>query len=52
MKYQLEITKAARQDLQESYDWYDAKLTGLGEDFIFAVEANRIHTKLNCHPPY
>ena len=47
MKYQLEITKAARQDLQESYDWYDAKLTGLGEDFIFADEANRIHTKLN-----
>ena len=38
MKYQLVVTKAARQDLQESYDWYDTKLAGLGDDFIIAVE--------------
>ena len=38
MNYRLEVTKAARQDLQESYDWYETKLAGLGDDFISAVE--------------
>jgi plasmid stabilization system protein ParE len=38
MNYQLEITDAAKQDLQESYDWYERKLSGLGDDFISAVE--------------
>ena len=38
MNYRLEITKAAQQDLEESYDWYETKLAGLGDDFISAVE--------------
>jgi toxin ParE1/3/4 len=38
MNYQLEITDAAKQDLQESYDWYETKLAGLGDDFISAVD--------------
>jgi plasmid stabilization system protein ParE len=38
MNYQLEVTKAAHEDLQQSYDWYETKLAGLGNDFILAVE--------------
>jgi toxin ParE1/3/4 len=42
MNYQLEFTAAAKADVQESYDWYEQKLPGLGDDFLDAVE-DQIH---------
>ncbi|HYV93417.1 MAG TPA: type II toxin-antitoxin system RelE/ParE family toxin [Chitinophagales bacterium] len=38
MNYLLEFTAAAKADLLESYDWYQQKLSGLGDDFLDAVE--------------
>ena len=35
----LTITVEARDDLNESYAWYEERRTGLGEEFLSAVDA-------------
>ncbi|MEO6149463.1 MAG: type II toxin-antitoxin system RelE/ParE family toxin [Mucilaginibacter sp.] len=50
--YQIVLSSAALHDLQESYDWYEARLLGLGEVFIDNVEAsiNAITTNAEGYP--
>jgi plasmid stabilization system protein ParE len=38
MSFQLFFSPDAQNDLQEVYDWYETKLSGLGDRFIDAVE--------------
>jgi plasmid stabilization system protein ParE len=39
MLAELIITREARQDMAEAYDWYELNRTGLGEEFLYCVEA-------------
>lgn len=38
MAVELIIMAEAEQDLQDSYDWYEKRRFGLGEDFLGCVE--------------
>jgi toxin ParE1/3/4 len=38
MNFHIEILQTATDDLQESYDWYEERRTGLGEEFINEVD--------------
>jgi len=39
MIVELIITTEARHDLAEAYDWYESRRIGLGEEFLYCVEA-------------
>ena len=39
MDADLVLTPEARQDLDEAYDWYEARQTGTGENFLLRVDA-------------
>jgi plasmid stabilization system protein ParE len=36
----IEYRPEAREDIREAYQWYEAKRTGLGEEFLLCVEAS------------
>ena len=38
MSYHIELLDTAITDLQESYDWYEERTTGLGEEFAEEVD--------------
>ena|ERR1700756_1551124 len=38
MKFHIEILQTATDDLQDSYDWYEKRRIGLGEQFIEEVD--------------
>ena len=38
MIYELEIKEEARFDISESYQWYESKSKGLGEEFLNALD--------------
>ncbi len=38
MKFHIEILQTATGDLQESYDWYEKRRVGLGDQFIEEVD--------------
>lgn len=38
MKYELILTHSAEQDVILSYDWYESKKAGLGENFLYELE--------------
>lgn len=38
MKFHVEILETATDDLQVSYDWYEERRIGLGEEFIEEVD--------------
>ncbi|NER49043.1 MAG: type II toxin-antitoxin system RelE/ParE family toxin [Symploca sp. SIO1B1] len=40
MAYQVLILPEAEQDLEEAYNWYEEKNTGLGSEFIRVVDAS------------
>lgn len=39
MKYYVDFLPEVEQDIQNAYDWYEARLYGLGEDFLLTVDA-------------
>lgn len=39
MTYSLELTQAAKLDVQEAWLWYEEKQAGLGDDFVLSLEA-------------
>ena len=47
MKYNVRILTPARQDLQESMQWYDEQKKGLGKLFYTAVKARISYLKQN-----
>lgn len=38
MKYHLIVRPNAEQQATEAYNWYEQKLTGLGEDFLVCLD--------------
>ena len=38
MTYHIELLQTAIDDLQESYDWYEKRRTGLDEEFVTEVD--------------
>jgi len=36
--YQIEIHTFAQQELQQSYDWYEERVEGLGKRFLAAIQ--------------
>lgn len=39
MKLLLLVREEAENDLQHAFDWYEARRTGLGDEFLLCVEA-------------
>jgi plasmid stabilization system protein ParE len=39
VKFQVELRPAAVADLRKTFEWYEERLPGLGEDFLAAVRA-------------
>lgn len=39
MKYQIYFRPEAESDLQRAYDWYEAIVSGLSDDFLISVDA-------------
>ena len=38
MKYRLTIRPEAEADIQEAFDWYERHVTGLGAEFLDAID--------------
>ena len=36
--YRIEFLPEAAQDVKEAYEWYEERLSGLGEDFIVSMD--------------
>lgn len=49
MTYRLVIKPLAAIDLQECYDWYEGKQTGLGDKFLSRFEKDLESLHLNPH---
>lgn len=49
MAYKLVIKPLAELDIAESYQWYDEKLEGLGDDFLNELERSLELIKTNPH---
>jgi toxin ParE1/3/4 len=39
MKLPLIVRPEAERDLAEAHDWYESKVTGLGSEFLLAIDA-------------
>jgi len=39
MKYLLTVRPEAEQELAEAFEWYEARVRGLGSEFLLAVDA-------------
>ncbi len=52
MAAELILAPEAEQDIAEAYAWYEARRTGLGEDFLSSVEAcsEAIRRTPDMHP--
>ena len=40
MNYQVFISQEAELDLEDAYNWYESQNTGLGSEFIRAIDAS------------
>lgn len=50
MSFQIIFQQEALADVQDTYDWYEDQLPGLGEDFL--NELNTVFEKLKQNPQY
>ena len=39
MNYELIVRTEAEQEIEEAYNWYEEQSTGLGKEFLSAIEA-------------
>ena len=47
MSYRLSIKEEAVQDMSEAYRWYEERRTGLGEEFLEALEQAYLRIQSN-----
>ena len=47
MNYRFEFSPIAESELQESFDWYEEQLLGLGERFLEAIDRSLNSIELN-----
>ena len=50
--YHFQFVEEALQEVQDSYDWYEGRITGLGEQFLQELEKclDRIDATRRCIP--
>jgi plasmid stabilization system protein ParE len=47
VSFQLLLRPAAKADLREAFGWYETQQTGLGDEFLQAVERKLTHIESN-----